>query len=330
MLNDLTGLAPAEVTRVICASVSRVQGSVMAELFEARNRLCLPGSLTNNVRRAMLYSSGWFVFWFEGQAEAVEEVLQRSARDPRNSGQRVIHRSRGPACLTEPISVATTQGADGPGTFERRIRQFERDMRQGVAQEPATVWQRLIAPCAIAPDLGYTALPDRYVALVSAEDNGPIDLICKLGERFGSPVVYQRFASAKSHSSDVGAAYVDLLQEQQVIRVHLLSRRALGHWLVRQTLAGLDGLVMLMGSRPGPAIDMAAGVADCINSLGTRPAIYQVTEQDEVAATIARLLHRAGAAESATDVVQLDESQIEDLLLGRFRQRTPETQVAYA
>ena len=65
------GHKPAEVTRVICASVSLVTGSVMDELFAIRNRVCGTTGRVPGVRGALLYASGWFIFWLEGEHEAV-------------------------------------------------------------------------------------------------------------------------------------------------------------------------------------------------------------------------------------------------------------------
>ncbi|MEO5671048.1 MAG: hypothetical protein ABIR26_10195 [Ramlibacter sp.] len=314
MSNTNSGGQSDEVARVICASIARVQGSVMDQLFEVRNRLCI--SSDPLVRSALLYSSGWFAFWAEGDVEAVRKAMLRAALDRRNDRQTVIHNSRGAPTLSEPLAVVTTQGTDGARGFEQRVRRFRQEMERGVSLEPSQVWRCLVAPCIVPMDREPARLPDRHVALVSAEDNGPIDLLRKLGERVGSRVVYQRFASSKSHSTDVGLAYVDIHKAQRVTRIHLLSRRALGLQIVRVSLEGLDQLVMLMGKRPATAIDLAASVADCVKSLARPPALCQVTEREEIAATIGAVLHRGRALDSELDLAQIRESQLEDFLLG--------------
>ena len=318
MSKSPSGRPPAAITRVICASVSLVQGSVMEHLFLRRNRLLAAGR-DPLVKCALLYASGWFVCWLEGPQEAVEKVLQRLAADPHNERQAVIHRSRGAATLTEPLGIVVTQSTEGAGAYERRIRQYRQDPERSATMEPAAVWQCLSAPCTVPNDISHSRRPDRHVALVSAEDNGPIDLLRKLGERFGSRVVYQRFAGARSHSTDVGLAYVDVQVEREIRRIYLLSRRALGLPLVHRTLEGLDEMVMLMGSRPGAAIELAASVADCVNALPRAPAICQVTDREEIAATIGRLLERSQTAARPLSVIQLREPQLEGFLLGGER-----------
>ena len=316
MLNSATGGQPAEVTRVICASVSRVQGSVMSELFQIRNRLCELSGPEFTVRGALLYSSGWFVLWLEGAPAGVEAFVQRAARDPRNAHQKIIHRSRGPASLPEGLSVTVTQGADSPSDFAGRVMQALEKFKQGTHSHPAAVWQRLSAPCSIRTGRGdYRQLPDRHVAFVAAHESHPIDVLRKLGDRFGSKVVYQRFASAKSHSSDVGAAYVDLPCAGHVRRVQLLSRRALAQHTVRQSLSRLDGLVLLLSSRPSAAVELAASVAACVRTLPSPPPIYLVNGGDGIASSVAGLLRQAAPGARSPAVFELPESQFTDLLV---------------
>src|SRR6478735_7892926 len=99
MPTEAPSRVPAETVRVICASVSLVQGSVMDQLFEMRNRLCAEGS-NPVVKTALLHTSGCLAFWFEGPGPAVQKVLQRVAEDPRHERFMVIHRSRGAPSLT--------------------------------------------------------------------------------------------------------------------------------------------------------------------------------------------------------------------------------------
>jgi hypothetical protein len=313
MVKETTGDRPAEVTRVICASISQVEGSVMDELLKIRNHNCGPDAAPP-VRGALLYSRGWFVLWLEGDQAEVDAVIRKAAIDPRNAHQKEIHRSVGAPTLTEPLTLVATQGAEGPGAFGRRVYYFRKQWQQGLIQHPAAIWQYLSAPCT-ASDL-HECQPDRHIALVSAEANGPIDLLRKLGEQFGSEVVYQRFARGMSHTSDVGVSYVDLPISGEVCRVQLLSRRALPHRMVRQTLVGTDSLVMLLGGRPAPAIELASAVAACVATLPTPPAICLVSDSDEIAATIGDMLRQQMASLTATPtLLRLPEAQLAQFIV---------------
>jgi hypothetical protein len=310
---ETPGDRPAEVTRVICASVSQVEGSVMDELFKIRNRNCGPAAAPP-VRGAVLYSRGWFVLWLEGDKVGVDALLRKAAADPRNAHQKEIHRSIGAPTLTEPLTLIATQGAEGPGAFGRRVYHFRRQWQQGLIQEPAAIWQYLSSPCT-AGDVPERE-PDRHIALVSAENNGPIDLLRKLGEQCGSEVVYQRFARGRSHTSDVGVSYVDLVASGRVCRVQLLSRRALSHRMVRQTLVGTDSLVMLLGGKPASAIELATGVAACLATLPALPAICLVSESDEIASTTGGMLRQQLAPAAAPELLRLAEVQLADFIVG--------------
>lgn len=316
MSKQPTGNPPAEVTRVICASVSRVAGSVMHQLLEIRNRVCAPNQ-TSLVAGALLYSSGWFVLWLEGPPDEVDAALDRAAIDSRNTGQVLIHRSVGAATLDEPLSVAATLGPERATAFGRRVWDIREAVDSGALQEPAEIWQQLGAPCTLSPERVFGQTPDRHIALVAADDNGSIDMLRKLGERFRTPVVYQRFAGPRSHSSDVGAAYIDIHLDNQVSRVQLLARRALAHRMVRRSLAGLDGLVLLPGSHPSTTIELASAVATCLDGLPTRFGVYLLTASHGIARTMGDLLRGASARAVPPEVIAVPEAGLLDLLLGR-------------
>src|SRR5437588_13114054 len=102
------------VTRVLRASLSRVNGSVMDELFAAREKAVVTEPV-EGLHGSLMYSSGWFLLWLEGSDEAVDKVLKRSSKKLRlHTAPRIIHRSRGPAMLTEPLTLLATQWPETP------------------------------------------------------------------------------------------------------------------------------------------------------------------------------------------------------------------------
>jgi hypothetical protein len=295
----------AEVTRLICASVSQVQGSVMTEMFAIRASHCksVKSGAASPIRAALLHVSGWFVLWLEGPEEAVEEARRRAAQDPRNNHQKVIHKSRGPATLTESLSVATTQLPISPSVFGHHVLQI-----RSHHAEPAALWQRLCAPCIAGPTSNLPAVPHQHVALLAADDNGPIDLLRSLGERNGASVAYQRFASGNLNSADVGVAYVDLRMKSCTRRILLLSRRALGYALVRQSLVGLDALVLVLGNRQSAATELAHGVANCLEAIGRQPTVHLVGEDNTVAQPVEDVLR------SRTRTARLNSDRLDSFL----------------
>lgn len=293
------------VTRVLRASLSRVNGSVMDELFAVRERAIKEP--VEGLRSSLMHSSGWFLLWLEGTDEAVDTVLARSSRKLRLHAQpRVIHRSRGPATLDEPFTILTTQWPEAPADFARRIELLE---HARPALEPREMWRRLAEPCA-----GDTAQPSRRVALVGADDMRSIDFVRKLAERFGAAMVYQRFANSDLATRDVGAAYVDLPIDGRTTRVQVLSRRALGNRMVRESLKGVEKLAVWLGTKPAAAIELADSVAGFVHSTSTEPAIDLVAQCAEEARSVREYLSRQFRSTVPGRMAEITESHLVEAL----------------
>jgi len=295
------------VPRVLRASVSCVSGSVMEELFAARERAF--AEPVEGLNGSLMYSSGWFLLWLEGSDEAVDTVLKRSARRLRLHTQpRIIHRSKGPATLREPLTLLTTQWPETPGEFARRIETVE---HTSPALEPHEIWRRLAEPCALGD-----GEPPRRVALVGADDTRSIDLVRKLADSFRVPMVYQRFANSDRTSRDVGAAYVDLPIDGEPTRVQVLSRRALGHRMVRESLKGVQKLAVLLGPRPTSAIELADSVAGFVQATAQAPHIDLVGQSPETAHSVTEYLSRKLSCAVPGRVSEATESRLFEVLFG--------------
>jgi hypothetical protein len=301
---------PPAVTRVLRASMSRVNGSVMSELFAAREKACGPNRI-EGLCSALLYSSGWFVLWLEGSAEAVDRVLTRSARHACHARPRIVHRSVGPATLSEPMNLLTTQGPETAADLARRL-----DVLCGSGLEPGEIWRLLSEPSTLDAAAQVPVL--RRIALVAADDNHSIDIVRKLAERFRRPMVYQRFAGAELNTSDVGAAYVDIPSPPgRPTRIQVLSRRALGQNLVRRSLAGIQSLAVLMGERAKPAIELAASVAAFVDAAAPTARVGLVGPCPIVAATVGEYLRERLPGAMPNRILQVPESLLVDLLVGQ-------------
>jgi hypothetical protein len=293
------------VTRVLRASLSRVSGSVMDELFAVRERAI--NEPVEGLRASLMHSSGWFLLWLEGSDEAVDTVIGRSSKKLRLDAQpRVIHRSRGPATLDEPFTILTTQWPETPADFARRIESVEH-ARQAV--EPRELWRRLAEPCVMD-----AVHPPRRIALVGTDDTRSIDFARKLAERFNAPMVYQRFANSDLATRDVGAAYVDLPIDGQTTRLQVLSRRALGHRMVRESLKGVQKLAVWLGPRPAMAIELADSVAGFVQSTSTVPEIDLVAQCAEEARSVREYLSRQFRRALPGRVAEATESQLVEVL----------------
>ncbi|MBI2770133.1 MAG: BLUF domain-containing protein [Burkholderiales bacterium] len=294
-------------------SVSRVHGSVMQQLLLERNIASQRGR-EPGVQAALLHASGWFVMWLEGQDEAaIDRVIQRYRNDARHAHQRELHRSRGPASLVEPLTVAATQGPDTPADFARRIYAIKKEDQRAPVQ-PASIWEQLSAPSTLPQKAGSQPGIARLIGLVASDDPGSVEIIRKLGERFARPVVYQRFAAGARNSPDVGGAYVDIDSPCGAMRVQLLSRRALANLMVQRSLARLHSLALLLGARPRAAIELAGSVAAFVDAAAIRPAIQLVTQCPDIAGRVGALLSQGQRAGARCAVVQVAESRLAEYL----------------
>jgi hypothetical protein len=298
---------PRIVTRVMRASISRVSGSVMEELFDARERAVT--ERVEGLQASLMYSSGWFLLWLEGSDEAVDTVLARSSKKLRKHVQpRVIHRSKGPATLKEPLTVMSTQWPESPADFARRIEAVE---HARPLMEPREIWRRLADPCAPGQ-----SDPSRHVALVGADDTSSIDLVRKIADRFGATMVYQRFASSDLTTRDVGAAYVDLPIDGESTRVQVLSRRALGNRMVHESLQEVHKLAVLLGSRPASAIELADSVADFVHAVPKVPHIDVIGHCQETAHSVVEYLSRQLKRAVPNRVHEATEAHLLEVLFG--------------
>lgn len=293
------------VTRVLRASISRVNGSVMDELFAARQRIV--EERIDGLHASLMYSSGWFLLWLEGADDAIDMVLKRSSKKLRlHAAPRVIHRSTGPATLNEPLTIMTTQWPETPDNFARRIEALEHAQP---ALEPREIWRRLAQPCALTQ-----AEPPRRVALVGTDDTRSIDFVRKLAERFGATMVYQRFASSDLTTRDVGAAYVDLSLDGEPTRLQVLSRRALGHRMVHESLKGVQRLAVWLGPKPATAIELADSVAGFVQATPSVPEIDLVGQVPEVAHSVREYLCRQFRHALSGRVQETTEARLVEVL----------------
>lgn len=287
----MSSLAPP-VVRVICTSLSLVQGSVMEELLALRQEFCAFGSLCG-VRSALFYASGWFFQWHEGPAEGVEKMLRAVAADQRQKHMRVLHRSLGAATLNEPLQIATLQNQDKPTDVARRVFLLQQDQATGSAAQPRELWRMLVAATgSSAPGMARADLGQRHVVGVVSGDSGALDLVRAIGLRLGAPVSYQRFATGAHRSADFGAVYVDLPAPFYMMRLQALSRRSLSHPTVGLLMEDVRCVLMLLGEGPDRARALADDVAAMLQRHALRP-VVRLSGGGAAAAQMARGCLRA-------------------------------------
>ena len=304
----MTGGSGAQhVSRLMGASICRMPGSVVEQLLAMREGICRLNARTG-VRVALLYSSGWFVQWHEGTAEAVEDSWARALKHPGHAHARVIHRSEGPSGLVEPLHIASLHNRDKPSDVGRRLHSLERERELELGGEPTEIWHLLSAPCMLQPRDTALSVARRNVVAVTSEYTESMDLIKVIADRNRAPVAYQRFASGDA--GEAGAAYVDVAGSGHMTRLHALSRRALDNSMIRLSLASMQSLVLLTGSRPHHASRLAAAVGGLLEGMAVRPGVRVIGSCAATRAEACAILERV----PGLDVAEVDSGASSRLL----------------
>lgn len=200
-------LALDPVDRLIYASISQVDGPVLAEMRRIRDH-ALPRNEADGLKVALLHIQGWFVEWIEGPGESIDALLVRVENDARHHSVRVLHRSVGRPRLFRPWIGAIVQSDETMVDVARRILDMQhRDQAHRVA-EPAAVWLSLCSPCGPGMPSQIGAYP--RVMVLSARGSLAFDLVAWVAREVQQPLVRRRFTGSADDVPDVESDYVDL------------------------------------------------------------------------------------------------------------------------
>jgi hypothetical protein len=284
-----TDTLPADCMRVMGAGLWNLPGSVMQEMLGARRWFAKNHEATG-VRMAFLCSGSWMIQWYEGSPEAVEAAWALAGAHPAQRNLRLLHRSRGPAFVPDPVHIASVHDGASATEVGRRIYRVEREHALGWLAEPADIWRALGAPSALGNVPGADSVARRGLVVLTSEYNECFDVLKGVADRLAARPVYQRFASGKLRSGDVGGAYIDLDSGNHVTRVQALSRAALSQRMVRLNLRDSHCIVMLVGERPHAAAALAEEVAAWVESEPMRPEVKLIGPDPESCAAAAQVL----------------------------------------
>lgn len=195
------------VSRLVFASQSRLQGSVLDEMRRIRDHAVHRNGPVG-IRVALLHMCGWFVEWIEGPAPGIQSLLERVTLDPRHHGLQVVHRSVGRPRLFKPWIGAIVQTDEDSASFADRVFTLREQHANGRSPEPASVWLRLCSPP--APDMPVTNGWFPRVMLLSARRTLAFDLLHAVASTRQRRPVQRRFAGSADDVPDVASDYLDL------------------------------------------------------------------------------------------------------------------------
>lgn len=271
--------------RLVGASFWSSRGSPLDHLLGLRRRL-LRAALARNVRVAVLHRSQWLIHWVEGPPRAVESAWRRMHRLPQQDAFRLLHRSSGRPTLEQPVHIASVFRAEAPQQLARHLAALA--VVHAPASEPLRLWHELSAPAALPPC--------GRVVIASALEHDGIDLLRRVAHRKGADVVYQRFADSDLTQFDSGAAYADLETGCGcAVRAQVLSRRGLGHSLVRGGLSEVREVVLLPGTHESRCARMVDAVRPLLADSGDQVRVHVLGRESAMVALASGLLRAAGS-----------------------------------
>jgi hypothetical protein len=254
---------PTPVRILIYASRSNLIGPVFGQM-ESIRAVVARRNIALGLGTALLHQSGWFVQWVEGPAEAVQQVIDRVAADPRHGAMHVVHDAVAPRQLHDSWSMAVVQADELPDDFGRRVAALLHDRERGLHHAPAAVWRLLSTPLGHA---GAQAHDDPNLfcrTLVCAADfDESFDLVRWLGGRHRVDVVRRRFAGVDT--PDVATDYVDFADAGLVHRVIAMARNGIRIGLTRAFLADYGCIVLVRGGdakRDAQLLEMLCAACD--------------------------------------------------------------------
>ena len=263
--------------RLLCASHSLTRGSAVESMLSRRPFL-LERAAATGLQTALLSSAGWVMQWLEGPADSVHAEWEQMCRAAGSAAPLLLHRSRGPGTLAEPVQVASLHAGDRGSDVARRLHYIAREQQEGWTSEPLEIWRALCAPCLVAGNGSVGLVGRRHVLALASDDNEGVELVREVAHHAGARLAYQRYAGSELKRGDVGAAYTDLPGPRTAItRVQALSRRALAAGVGVLGLGHVEQLVLLVGRERTRARAVLTETARLIRGLERPPTIHLVS-----------------------------------------------------
>lgn len=265
----------AEVERVIYASLASNQDGIYATM-EAIREQALRHNPAVDVHAALLYQSGWFLYWAEGPGTAIRELLVRVQRDRRHHSHHVVHHSRGRRLLLTDWSMMLSSSTESAARFGGRVMTLWAEMKAGRQFAPNSVVRRLTAPMLLPTARG---LPDpesfNRVGVCSAAGTGAFDLVRWMAEMHRVPVEQRRFAGEADRDS--GSEFVDFMHGGFPCRVVAVARSDLAHGLRRALVLDWQLLLLLFCGEPKRDAALRSRVTQMLHGLPCTPELLAVS-----------------------------------------------------
>ncbi len=274
--------------RVVCASEAAPCPSMFGRLEEFRAE-ALRHNVPRGLHAALIYQSGWYVYWSEGPAPALRAHIGRLRQDPRHVRVQVLHHSQGHRHLATPWSMMLSPSTEPGLLLARRIESARGLYRQGSQVSAPSTVRRIIAPMRLGTQ-DASADPEAFhrIGVCAAAGDEAFRLVEWLARQHGMRVHSRRFAG--EHDHDGGSDYVEWMRGEHPCRVIAVARSGLLHGMRRAFLPDWPYVLLLFSGRATYDDALMDRVRVACNGLPRRPTLLGV------AADAATLLRMAEAA----------------------------------
>lgn len=280
------------VSRLVYASLSRVEGPVFEEMRRIRDQ-AEPHNRADGLRVALMHMSGWFVQWIEGPEVGVQALLERVTGDPRHQGLQVLHHSLGRPRLFRPWIGAIVQSGEGPAAFARRVFALKDRQARHILPEPASVWLHLCAPA--ADDMPGRGDGTPRAMLLSASGAHAFDLLQAVAQEHRRTLVRRRFTAAADEVRDVESDYLDLPGlGKQGWRLVAHARKGLAIGVAHAFLPDHAAVVVQMGDDPARNRHITERVLSACRQVHHAPFIVGLGTHETVTPDLQELVERQG------------------------------------
>lgn len=286
------GPGEEDVERIVCASMSSIEGSTFAQM-EAIRKAAVRNNEAFGIHAVLLLQSGWFLHWAEGPVIAVRGLLEHTRRDTRHHSRHIVHHSHGRRLLPTPWSMMVAPSGETPAEMGRRVQALGEQLANGQQRSPQSVVRRLATPLRLpVPQDMVDAESFHRFGIVSAAAQDAFDLVNWLAHKYRGAVVKRRVSGVAD--LDSGTDYVEFMEHGHPFRAVAVARSNLALGLLRAFLPDWGNLVLMFSGKADADEDLMRRVAAACEGLVSPPLLVGVARDEATHEAMMRTAEAAG------------------------------------
>ena len=252
----VAGPGEEDVERIVCASVSAVEGSAFEQL-ELIRQAALRNNEAHGIHAVLILLPGWFIHWAEGPVASIRGLLEHTRRDPRHHSRHIVHHSHGRRLLSTAWSMMVTQTDDTAVEVGRRVLLLGEQMANGQQRSPQSVMRRLATPLRLRQALAMADEESFHrIGMVCAAGQDAFEFVAWLAQVHRTPIVKRRVSGVAK--LDSGTDYVDFMEHGHPCRAIAVAQQPVAGAVARVPAGlGTPAADVQRQGRRRPGVDAA-------------------------------------------------------------------------